>query len=445
MKKYFIFQLFLLLSACSSEESDSRKKKQPIYLDAAASWNISNPSLAEFIEVSQLNGNSSGINAHAKYLKKLEEQSSKIIADKICALPEQIHFTSGATAANNIAILGVAYKNPKCHLITSKIEHKSVLNVFKHLEKIGYKVTYLDVDKHGNVNLNQLRKCIQNDTKLISIQMFNSEIGTLQNVREIGRIANKHRVLFHVDAAQSFCKYDIDVNAMNVDFLTLSGHKIGAPKGIGAVYVRDASKIQPIMFGSGDDLCPGTKPTALICDFAKAVERFRIDHKRIKTNFGLFVAELLQIEKIYINSINASHIVSVSISGVLLRDILERIKEYSFSAGCSCLGQDRSNVMEAIDPEDKLPSCTIRISFSDKTKKEQLVDFAKKLKIAVEQLREEKKVKKGCESLPSDNSEKHLSNSLDKIQELMEKENPKKTKGKDLLISTDFVDKYVQK
>lgn len=423
MNKLILLPLFLFLASCSPEESENvnRNKEEPLYLDYAASWRVSNASLAEFIEVSKLSGNSSGINSHAKHLKKLEEQSAKIIADKIGALPEQIYFTSGTTAANNIAILGVAYKHPKCHLITSKIEHKSVLNVFKHLEEVGYKVTYLDVDKHGNINLNQLRRCIQNDTKLISIQMLNSEIGTIQNVEEIGRIAKKHGVLFHTDAAQAFCKYDIDVNKMNIDLLTGSGHKIGSPKGIGALYVRDSSKLQPIMFGSRDPLFPGTKPTALICAFAKAVERFKIDHAKIKTNFGLFVTELLQIENIHINSINPSHIVSVSIDGVLLADILDRMKEYSFSAGCSCLGNERSNVIAAIDPEDKLPSCTIRISFSDQVQEEQLINFAKKLKSVVEQLRKEKSVGRGCEYL-ADGSKKDLQNSLEKIQDLISQE-----------------------
>ncbi len=194
MSKLNIIPLFLFLISCSSEKFEkntSFMEDESVYLDYASSWSINNESLFEFIKISKLEGNSSGINNHAKRLNKLEWRSSKIIADKIGAFPSQIHFTSGATLSNNIAILGVAYKHPRCHLITSKIEHNSVLNVFKHLESIGYKVTYIDVDNRGKINLKQLSNSIRSDTKLISIQMFNSEIGVLQNIQEIGRIAKE--------------------------------------------------------------------------------------------------------------------------------------------------------------------------------------------------------------------------------------------------------------
>lgn len=398
--------------------ADDPQNPEVTYLDYAASWSISKSALDEFGNVSLLDGNSSGINPHSKRLKRLEKRSASIIARKIDAKPEQIHFTSGATAANNIAILGVAYKNPGCHLITSKIEHKSVLNVFKYLEKNGWKVTYLDVDKSGFINLKQLQESIRRDTKLISIQMFNSEIGALQNVKEIGKIARQHNVLFHTDAAQSFCKYDINVEKMSIDLLTISGHKIGAPKGIGALYVRDASKLQPIMFGSGDIFFTGTKPTALICAFAKAAEHFRLDREQIIKNYNALISQISKIGGVHINSSIPSHVVSISIDGVLLQDILDCMQNYSFSAGCSCLGQEKSNVIAAIDPDNQLPACTIRISFSDKVNEQQLTTFAEKLKFVVEQLRKEKKIGKGCQSLP-ETSKKDLRKGLEKVQQLM--------------------------
>jgi cysteine desulfurase len=369
----------------------------PIYLDYAASFAISEPALDEFIKISRLDGNSSGINLHAKHLKDLEINSTKIIAEKIHAKPENIHFTCSATVANNIAIIGVARKNPKCHFITSKIEHKSVLKVFNHLEELGHKVTYLSVDRYGNIDLNQLQKNIRKDTKLISIQMLNSEIGTLQNIAAIGKIARKHKILFHTDAAQAFCKYDINVEDMHIDLLTVAGHKVGSPKGIAAIYIRAPERLSSILFGSGDEFFPGSKPTELIASFAAAVKNFKYDNGKIEANFAALTTELSTIERIYINSANPSHIISVSIDGVLLKDVLERMQTHSFSAGCSCLGQEKSNVIEAIDPKDKLPSCTIRISFSDKVETNQLIAFAQQLKTVVYQLRQEKSVGKSCQ------------------------------------------------
>ncbi|MDR2781332.1 MAG: aminotransferase class V-fold PLP-dependent enzyme [Holosporaceae bacterium] len=432
MKKFLALCL-LAASAFATED-------EVTYLDQASSYTASEEALQEFLKIARLDGNSSGLNSHAKLLKKIEKRASKIIANKInthqrdvgsifgshaaraavkqssrsgSTLQAQsaygaaggdsvkgsnVTFVSSATVANNIAILGVAHKNPGCHLITSKIEHKSVLNVFRHLEKNRYKVTYLDVDRYGNVDLEQLRRSIRKDTKLISIQMLNSEIGALQDLKAIGKIAHQCGILFHTDAAQAFCKYDIDVVALHIDLLTIAGHKIGAPRGIAALYVRDPSQLQPILFGSGDELFPGSKPTELIAAFAVAVKNFHWDREQIKQNFEALITELTKIENIHLNTAQSSHMVSLSIEGVLLTDLLERLKNYSFSAGCSCTGSERSNVMEAIDPENKLPSCTIRVSFSDSVEPRQLKKFAQKLKIVVDQLRREKSVGNGCQT-----------------------------------------------
>lgn len=414
--RFFVFSFLLFwLSACSP----SNQFPDAIYLDYAASWQIDDASLNKFIEVSRLLGNSSGINSHSEHLKQLERVAAETVANKLHAKRDQIHFVSGASIANNIAILGVARKHPKCHLITSKIEHKSVLDIFKRLEKEGYEVTYLNTDRYGVVDLHQLKKSIKRNTKLISIQMVNSEIGILQNVKKIGKIARARGVLFHSDASQAFCKHEIDVDEMKVDLLTVSGYKVGAPKGIAALYARDADELQPIMFGSGDKLFPGTKSTALICAFAKAVEDFSFDAKRVSENYAAFVREISKIKGIYINSSEPSHIVSVSIAGVLLSDILERTKQFSFSAGCSCLGRDKSNVIEAIDPDGRLPACTIRISFSDKTSADRLTNFAKELKAVIERLRKEKNVAKGCESTFSETSQETLNKKLDDIGKLL--------------------------
>ncbi|MDR2723925.1 MAG: aminotransferase class V-fold PLP-dependent enzyme [Holosporaceae bacterium] len=381
----------LFLSSCSLEEKAN-------FFDYAASAPINEKALAEFDTISRMNGNSSGINQHARVLRDIEYKAAMVLAEKINAMPHQIVFTSSATMSNNIAILGVAKNYPHCHMITSKIEHKSILCIFKYLESIGHEVTYLDVDRYGSIDLKQLSNSIRDNTKLISIQTFNSEIGAIQDLKAIGEIAKKYGVLLHSDASQSFCKYNLDVQEINVDFLTVSGYKIGAPKGIAAVYVRDEKKLQPIIFGTGAKLFPGSRPSALIASFAAAIQNFHFNRVKVTRNFNILVSELLKICNVHINSTVPSHVVSISIGGVLLRDLLKRIQNYSFSSGCSCQDQNQSNVILAIDPDHKLPTCTIRISFSDHEKPEDLVAFARYLKNVVDDLRREKSVGIGCSS-----------------------------------------------
>ncbi|MDR1551476.1 MAG: aminotransferase class V-fold PLP-dependent enzyme [Holosporaceae bacterium] len=385
----------LLLTSCSCNKSCM--DYDPItFLDYAASASVNEASLKEFIRISRQKGNSSGINPHAQILAEIECLAASVIAKKINAKQNQIHFANSATTANNVAVMGVALRHPGCHIITTRVEHKGILNVCKRLQDIGYDVTYLDVDRFGHVDMEQLENNIRSDTKLITIQTFNSEIGTRQNVEAIGKIAQRHQVLFHADAAQSFGKFETDVEKMHVDMLTISGYKIGAPKGIAALYVRDVGELQPILFGSGDLLFPGTKPTALIAAFAKAVENYTFDEKKVNDNFNALVRELTKLKDIYINSDKSSHVLSVSIGGVQLKDLLERIEDYSFSAGCSCLGVDQSNVLAAIDPLGKLPTCTIRISFSDRISQKTLIKFAKRLIAEVLRLRQEKEIGIGC-------------------------------------------------
>lgn len=403
-------RIFFVLLFCEYAFGNSSQ----VYLDYAASTDIGEKSLEEFNKVSKLNGNSSGFNSHAQQLKKIEKKSAEIIAKKLGCKSDQILFTNSATISNNIAILGVAYKYPKCHLITSKIEHKSVLNVFKYLENEGYKVTYLNVDRYGYVNLEELKKCITPETRLVSIQSFNSEIGAQQNLKAISDALKRYKPLvFHSDISQSFGKYPLDINCL--DMATFSGYKIGAPKGIAALYIKDREGLSPIFFGSGDKLFPGSKPTALIAAFAKAVETYKFNTEIIKNNFYALQNEVKKIEGVFINSKEPSHVFSVSVRGVLLKNLIDRLKNYSFSSGCSCLGQGESNVKQAIDPDGKIPSCTLRISFSDKVHPQTLIDFARNLRIEIKKLRKEKSVSDSCEKT-EDSSE--LSKAIQNLGDL---------------------------
>ncbi len=409
--KYLLLSSFVISFIAAATQDKVPSTSIPTYLDYAASAHINRKSLREFDKISKLDGNSSGFNFHAQKLKEIENQSAKIIAEKIKCNADQILFTNSATMSNNIAILGVAYKYPGCHLITSKIEHKSVLNVFKYLERSGYEVTYIEVDRYGNLNLKQLENSINENTRLVSIQSFNSEIGTRQDVAAIAKIiknSSSKNILFHSDIAQAFGKYPTDFSVF--DMATFSGYKIGAPKGIAALYIKDRKRITPIFFGSGDEFFPGSKPTALIAAFAKAVEVYKLDAKIIKENFDILKKEIEKIDGVYINSEKPSHVFSVSIKGVLLKDLIDRVNKFSFSSGCSCLGDGESNVKKAIDPKGEIPSTTLRISFSDKVSKDSLINFAKSLRVEVEKLRNEKSISDNCEK--SEEKQKDLVKSL---------------------------------
>ena len=206
------------------------------------------------------------------------EKAQKIIAGTVNAKQEEMIFTSGATEANDIAIRGMAYANRKKgdHIITTKVENPSVLRVFEKLEKEGFKVDYIKVDSQGFVNLDQLLNSINEKTILASVMHVNDEIGTIEPIEEIGKILLErgHKIYFHVDAAASYARVPIDVERMNIDAMSISAHKIHGPKGVGALYLRENTPIEPIIYGyiSLFKLKPGTENIPAIAGFGKAAE-----------------------------------------------------------------------------------------------------------------------------------------------------------------------------
>jgi len=214
------------------------------------------------------------------------EKAREVVAGSIGAKPEEVIFTSSGTESNNLAIKGLALADKKKRrLVTSKIEHASVLRVFKSLEKMGFQASYVDVDGEGFVNLEQLSDAIDKETLLVSIQHANQEIGTIQELREIGKICKENGTLFHVDAVQSFTKIPIDVEKMNIDLLSISAHKIHGPKGIGALYVREGVKLKPLIEGGFHErgLRAGTENIPGAVGFAKAikiVDESQLEHMR---------------------------------------------------------------------------------------------------------------------------------------------------------------------
>ncbi|WP_252858236.1 cysteine desulfurase family protein [Photobacterium angustum] len=293
---------------------------------------------------------------------------AKLLQKKIGAMPSEIIFTSGASEANNMALKGLAfqYLNDKCHIITSAIEHKCILNTCSFLEKIGFDVTYISPNEHGEISPEKIKRAIREDTKLISIHHVNNELGTIQPIAEIGAIAFEHDILFHTDTAQSFCKLDIDVDDMNVDMLSLSGHKIYGPKGIGALYIRDArySDIVPLIHGGGQELGlrGGTSPTPLIVGLAVAIETFPKEKSYKHYNFE-------EIIKTYrVNRNGGSNFLPTIWSVTFIND--DEVKSFfnqhlwyvSQGSACNSITNISSHVLSAIGLDKDQARRTYRIS-----------------------------------------------------------------------------------
>jgi len=282
-----------------------------IYLDYAATTPTHPEVMKEMLSYfNQIYGNPSSIYQLAQRAKGAVEEARKKVAELINAKPEEIIFTSGGTEADNLAIKGVAWANKKKgnHIITSKIEHHAVLNTCKWLEKQGFKVTYISVDKYGIINLDELKDSLTDKTILISIMHANNEVGTIQPLLEISKIAQRRGIYFHTDAVQTVGKVPTDVKESGVDLLSLSGHKLYGPKGVGALYTRKGVKVLPLIHGghhernkrAGTENVPGIVGLGKACELAAremATERRKLEMLRDRLYEGLSE----QIEDIVLN------------------------------------------------------------------------------------------------------------------------------------------------
>lgn len=250
-------------------------KNKRIYFDYAATTPVDPRVLRILLPYfSEKFGNTMSLHSFGQEAKQDLEESREIVADLIKAKPKEIIFTSSATESNNLALKGVAFANRKKgrHIIISQIEHLCIMECSKWLEKEGFEITRLPVDKYGLVHLGHLKKAIKKDTILVSIIHASNEIGTIQPIEEIGKICREKGVYFHTDAAQTFGKIPIDVNEMNIDLLTASSHKMYGPKGAACLFVREGTKIEPLLHGGGHEvgLRSSTVNVAAIVGFAEA-------------------------------------------------------------------------------------------------------------------------------------------------------------------------------
>lgn len=306
----------------------------------------------------------------------------KIMAKSINALPEEIYFTSGGTEDDNWAIFGTAegYKRSGKHIITTSIEHPAVAEPMERLRQKGWDITVLDVDKNGYIDLDALRDSIRDDTVLVSTILINNEVGTIQDVVSIGRIIKErnHNTLFHVDAVQAFGKYPIDVRKMNIDMLSMSGHKIHGPKGVGFFYMKKGLKVRPIIYGGGQERGQrsATENTPGIAGLAKAVElameNMDASHEKVMEVKRTLVEGILRdIPKTHINGPSiedaSPYVLNVSFNGLRSEVLLHALeeKEVYVSAGSACSSKKKggSHVLRSLGLSEERIEGAIRFSF----------------------------------------------------------------------------------
>ncbi len=323
--------------------------------------------------------------------REVTENTQKIIAEKINCKPEEIVFTSGQAESNNQVLKGVN----QGHIITTKIEHSSILDTCKTLEKQEYSVTYLDVNKEGLVNLDQFKKSLRKDTILVSIQHANQEVGTIQNIEEIGKICREKKVLFHVDASQSFLKIPINVEMMNIDALTISSDLIYGPKGVGALYVRKGVALKPLIQGTRILDIVG------IAGFWEAIRLWdNKDNEKMRKQKEKLIRELEKIPNttIFTPKNSLSNIVSAGFKFIEGEAIVLYLDSegivLSTGSACSGKGLRPSHVLEAMGYDEEDSHGSIRVGISRYTTDEEIDITIKKLEEVVDKLRKMSPIKR---------------------------------------------------
>lgn len=374
-----------------------------IYLDNSATTKVDERAVKEMNKYhSRVYGNASSLHAKGREAKKALENARRVIAESINASPEEIIFTSGGTESNNLALQEIAFQakleNNKNHIITTSIEHDSIINVCKFLEKYGFKVSYLKVDNEGFIDTKQLENEIREDTILVSIIHGNNEIGTIQDLERIGRICREKGVLFHTDACQSYMKTELDVKKMNLDLASLNAHKLHGPKGVGALYVRKEVKIKPLLFGGGQErnIRSGTENLPGIAGFAKAVDIYsKSDVGKMEKLRDYLIKNLEKIPQTYLNGSRKNRLcnnVNVRFKGIEGESVLLRLDsegvEVSTGSACSSKSLEPSHVLLAIGVKAEDAHGSIRISLGRENTKQEVDKFLKIIPVIVKELRQ---------------------------------------------------------
>lgn len=380
--------------------------KKAIYLDSHATTPIDEKVLKAMLPYfNEKFGNPSSIDhIYGNELLKDIKEARENIAKTINAEGDEIFFTSGATEADNLAILGIAkeYSNKGKHIITSKIEHKAILEACQELEKEGFKITYLNVNEKGYINLDNLKDEITSETILISIMSANNEIGSIQNLAEIGKIAKDNNILFHTDAAQAFGNIKLDIKKMNIHLMSISGHKIYGPKGVGALYIRKSYeprvKIKPIVYGGGQEsnIRSGTLNVPGIIGLGVASrianEEFKNISKIKELKLKLYnnLKSELDIEANGDIENNLAHNLNIYFKGIESKAILNLIKNnVAVSAGSACSTNNvkPSYVISALGYPDERAYSSLRFGLCRNTTLEEIEEVSQIIIKAVKKLK----------------------------------------------------------
>ena len=373
-----------------------------IYLDNAASTQIHEDVLDSMLPyLKEQYGNASSIHRYGRMAHKAIEKARKQIASLINADPSEILITSGGTESNNTALSGIIVNDSPNKIITSLIEHDAILEPCKKLSQNGLEIEYLPVDKLGMVDLSELKKCISDNTCLVSIMFGNNEVGTIQKISKIAQICHEKKIPFHTDAVQAIGKIPIDVKELGIDLLSISSHKLHGPKGIGALYIKNGIKINPVILGGGQEhgLRSGTENVANIVGFGKACE---IARNNLTENMA-YVTKLrdLLIERV-IDEIpevtlngepqsrlpNNAHFTFLGVNG---EDLIIKLDEYGIAAStgsaCSVNTQKASHVLQAMGFSHEQITGSLRLTLGIFNTEQEIEETVNSLKKIVEELR----------------------------------------------------------
>jgi len=389
-------------------EKNERDEKMRIkYFDHAATTAVREEVLKEMLPFFSIQyGNASSLYSIGRQSRRALDGARARVAKAINSSPKEIYFTACGSESDNLALKGICYanRNKGNHIITTKIEHQAILQSCKTLEKEGFEVTYLNVNKEGFINLNELEQAIKDNTILISIMFANNEIGTIQPIKEIGEIAKRHKVIFHTDAVQAVGNVLIDVDKMNIDLLSMSAHKFYGPKGVGALYVRDGIEFQRIQDGGHQEKNKraGTENVAGIVGLGKAIEisyrEFDKYNEKLKSLRDYYIEEVeKRIPNIKVNGDRIRRLpgnANISFENIEGSELLVKLDERGIcaSTGSACASGtiEPSHVLVAIGTESDYAQGSLRITIGEENTKEDIDYLINCLEEIINDLRKKK-------------------------------------------------------